>query len=140
MSLHMISVDVTLTEINCGCCGGTYAINERYRQQKQEEGGSWNCPYCNVRWGFANNSENARLKRELEQERKRKEWAQQEARNANERAATSERRRAAQKASTTRLRNRARAGLCPCCNRHFKQLEAHMKTKHPGFSPEADES
>lgn len=30
-----------------------------------------------------------------------------------------------------RLARRARAGVCPCCNRTFKALAAHMKTKHP---------
>lgn len=29
------------------------------------------------------------------------------------------------------LSDRAHAGVCPCCNRTFKQLAAHMKTKHP---------
>lgn len=26
---------------------------------------------------------------------------------------------------------RIAAGVCPCCNKSFKQLAAHMKTKHP---------
>ncbi len=41
-----------------------------------------------------------------------------------EEANKAERRRIAQKAATTRLRNRAKTGLCPCCNRHFRA--------HPG--------
>ena len=32
-----------------------------------------------------------------------------------------------------RLRDRAAAGVCPCCHRTFKQLALHMKSKHPGF-------
>lgn len=29
-----------------------------------------------------------------------------------------------------RLMKRAGNGACPCCNRHFVNLERHMKTKH----------
>jgi hypothetical protein len=25
---------------------------------------------------------------------------------------------------------RVNAGICPCCNRHFTDLERHMKSKH----------
>lgn len=46
----------------------------------------------------------------------------------------------AQKAAATRARNerdriktRVTHGVCPCCNRTFKQLAAHMKNKHPGY-------
>ena len=139
MGLHKINVEVSLTEINCGCCGGTYAINERYRKQKYEEGGGWNCPYCRANWGFFSDNENKRLRKKLEQEEKRRKWAEENAQRARESADESERRRVAQKAATTRLRNRAKAGLCPCCNRHFKQLAAHMKNKHPEFAAEVGE-
>ena len=33
--------------------------------------------------------------------------------------------------SLKRLKTRAKNGVCPCCNRTFKQLAAHMKRKHP---------
>lgn len=52
----------------------------------------------------------------------------------------------ATKASATRARNerdrlktRAANGVCPCCNRTFKQLAAHMKTKHPDYVKENSE-
>lgn len=133
MSLVAINFEVTLTEINCGECGGTYAINERYRKQKHEDGGAWNCPYCECGWGYADNNENSRLRKQLAQEKKRKEWAEQDATNQKKRAEGAERKERGQRAAKTRLRNRAREGVCPCCNRTFKQLSAHMKNKHPDF-------
>lgn len=125
-----IQVAVTLTEINCGCCGGTYAINERYREKQYQDGGCWTCPYCKVSWGYSNNSENAKLKRELDAERQRKERALAEANSL--RASLS-----AQKAQTTKLRNRAKNGVCPCCTRSFTDLRRHMTTKHPEFQSES---
>tara|TARA_Y100000310_G_scaffold338946_1_gene430083 strand:- start:1163 stop:1354 length:192 start_codon:yes stop_codon:yes gene_type:complete len=37
------------------------------------------------------------------------------------------------KGQVTKLKNRAKAGVCPCCNRTFQNLSRHMETKHPDF-------
>lgn len=37
------------------------------------------------------------------------------------------------------MKNRVANGVCPCCNRHFENLERHMKGQHPDFQPEAGE-
>lgn len=34
------------------------------------------------------------------------------------------------KKETERLKKRIGGGVCPCCSRHFSNLERHMKTKH----------
>jgi regulator of protease activity HflC (stomatin/prohibitin superfamily) len=39
------------------------------------------------------------------------------------------------KGHATRITKRAKAGVCPCCNRHFTALERHMASKHPDFTP-----
>ena len=124
-----------LCSIVCGRCGGIYAIAETYRQQKYQKGGYWNCPYCQCSWGFGT-SEIDRLKaqlsakeREVEQERKRKEWAQQEAR-------ITEHRRRALKGHLTKTKKRISHGVCPCCNRSFENLRRHMTTKHPAYIKE----
>lgn len=132
--MESLAYNVTLTTMACGECGGVYAISERYRQQRQQEGNGWTCPYCKCSWGYFKNGENDRLKRELEEakqaterERKRKEWAEQEARNA-------ELRTRAQKGVVTRIKNRVGNGVCPCCNRAFQDLQRHMHTKHPDYT------
>lgn len=125
---------VKLTTINCGECGGTYALNTRYVNQKQTNGGYWNCPYCKCSWGYGDQSENARLKKELELERKRKEWAQKDAERAKEQRDAAQYRERAQKAAKTRIKNRIAKGVCPCCNRTFSDLSRHMSTKHPEYA------
>lgn len=117
MSKTALNFSITLTTIHCGQCGGIYALNDAYREQKQEEGGSWNCPYCKVGWGYSGNGENARLKRELAEERIRKERALAEANVLRIKEA--------------KLRKRVSRGVCPCCTRSFVNLQRHMKTKHP---------
>lgn len=119
MGLAAIQVTVELTEINCGECGGTYAINERYRQQKYQKGESWNCPYCRTGWGYSGNSENEKLRRELAAEKQRKESAL--ARENEERAA---------RERLERKLKRVNRGVCPDCNRSFQNLARHMACKH----------
>lgn len=123
MSHAAISVTITLTEINCGECGGTYAINERYRKQKYDNSGTWHCPYCDVSWGYVE-GEVARLQKRVENETKKREWAEQDAKNER---AEAER----QRKSAARLKRRVNAGVCPHCHRTVNQMARHIETKHP---------
>lgn len=119
MALAKIYVDVELTEINCGECGGTYAINERYREQQAEKGGTWNCPYCKVGWGYSGRGENAQLKLAIEAERRNKIAALNRANQA-----------AAERDKLARKLKRVGRGVCPECNRTFSDLARHMVCKH----------
>lgn len=119
MALAAIQVTVELTEINCGACGGTYAINERYRQQKYQKGESWTCPYCRASWGYSGNSENEKLRRELAAETKRKEAA-----------LARENELRVEKEKVERKLKRVNRGVCPECNRSFQNLARHMACKH----------
>lgn len=120
-----ISVEVTLTSVNCGKCGGTYAINERYRQRQEENAGTWNCPYCQVGWGYVE-SELSKVQKRLEDEKRRHLLTLS---RVNEVTASLN----ATKALATRHANklkRVQAGVCPECNRSFQNLKRHMQTKH----------
>ncbi len=50
----------------------------------------------------------------------------------------SDRQARAYKGQVTKLKNRAKNGVCPCCTRHFGNLERHMKSKHPDFTEKPD--
>lgn len=119
---------VELTTISCGCCGGTYAIQERYRQRCQEQGNGWTCPYCRTGWGYQNRSETEQLRDRL--------------RAANARAdrlcdelGTAKRRRRAQLAATRRLQKKIKRGECPCCGEQFQNIASHMEAAHPDYAP-----
>ena len=122
----VLKLAVDLISVDCGVCSGTYAINARHHQWCQENGKSWHCPYCNTGWGYEGRGENARLKKELEQERACKQAAL-------ERANVSEQNLAQALRARRRLDKRLAAGVCPCCSRTFKQLAAHMTRKHPDY-------
>jgi hypothetical protein len=118
---------ISLTKIDCGECGGSYAINERYRKQKEQVGHGWHCPYCKCTWGYFGNSENSRLKKLLEDKARELVASKCETvreRNAKEIAE-------AERIKLSKKLRRVDKGVCPCCNRTFTNLQRHMATKHP---------
>jgi S-adenosylhomocysteine hydrolase len=50
---------------------------------------------------------------------------------ANSRLLTAQQERAAAEAKHAKLQKRVGYGVCPCCHRTFRQLQEHMKRKHP---------
>lgn len=71
---------------------------------------------------------------ETEREKKRRERAEARETALRDQLAASERQKAAYKGQATRLRNRAAAGVCPCCTRSFQNLQRHMASQHPTFA------
>jgi ssDNA-binding Zn-finger/Zn-ribbon topoisomerase 1 len=122
---HTFSEQVTLIKLDCPACGVTFAMPELLRQNRIDKGGNFWCPNGHsLDYG---ESTVAKLRKQLESA---KIGAIHEAdqRRAAERSA------AAARGQVTKLKNRAAAGICPCCKRHFVNLERHMGTKHPDFT------
>lgn len=121
------STTVGLTRVECGCCGGVYAIVSRYHDHCRDNNKSWRCPYCVCTWGFDHDgSPLSKAKREAARLRDRLVQTKADLRET-------EARRRGEKAAKTRLRNRIVVGVCPCCNRTFQNLHRHMDKMHPEF-------
>jgi hypothetical protein len=121
-----------LTIVTCWC--GTYhAVPAELRQQQERQHANGRdqtgiyCPHGHSHV-IAGESEVEKTRRELEASRDR---AAQLAAERDQAEASAR----AYKGAATRARKRAGAGVCPCCNRTFKQLAQHMKSKHPDFDP-----
>lgn len=125
METRTITHRVILETNECLHCGGIYALSKNFLQRRSEIGGSWHCPYC--RGGIMyRESDKQKLERDLQCAKNR--LAREVARHDQTRASLS-----AQKGVNTRLKNRVSKGVCPCCNRYFKNLHRHMENKHPGY-------
>lgn len=122
---NTINFRVALEQETCLSCSGVFAVNKEWIRRKRQSGGGWYCPYCQQGW-HATETENMKLEAKLKSVNNR--LATEKARHDQTKASLS-----AQKGVTTRLKNRVKNGVCPCCNRHFKNLFAHMKNQHPGF-------
>lgn len=116
---------------DCWKCGVVFATPRYFDDAKRVDGGATHCPNGHAGYHTPGPSVEAQLRKELEaaqaqvdRERKNREWAESRAKGANIAAGKA-------KAAHRRLRQRVAAGVCPCCQRTFKQLAAHMKAKHP---------
>jgi len=120
-------------KMNCGKCGVDYSMPEElYLAARKSEKISFFCPYGHERVFVAGPSREDKL-------RQRAERAEQNGEYYRQRANSAERSASAYKGQVTRLKNRAKAGACPCCNRTFQNLQRHMTTQHPDFGLEAIE-
>lgn len=124
----------TLTATTCCQCHAMFAMESEAVANYKRTHGLFYCPYCRTGQHFAGESDlerAERLKREAEaatqRERQRHDQTKAELRET-------ERRRRAEKAAKTRMKNRIKNGVCPCCNRHFTNLQRHMENQHPEFA------
>lgn len=129
MNGELILASTTLETQICRECGGIYALANGFIQQRRIKGGEWHCPYCNVPWIFTE-TDNARLKRLLKEQEYLNEAERQKTKDALLEAKHFRKSRDSMKGQVTRIKNRVEKGICPHCNRHFKNLQRHMESKH----------
>jgi hypothetical protein len=111
---------------SCARCGVEFA--SPVIEKRRNDGETFYCP--NGHSLSYSDTEEKRLRRRLEQTERDVEWQRN-------RAQTVEKKLIAQRGQTTKARNklaRVHAGVCPECKRSFRQLAAHMKTKHGGHA------
>ena len=73
------------------------------------------------------------LREKLDRQKRATEYAKNRAISWMDQCGAAERSGRATKGHVTRLKKRVAAGVCPCCNRTFKDLARHMKSKHPDY-------
>lgn len=116
-------------------CGMRHAIPtelDNFQDRQHDDGYSQTSIYCplghtHIRAG----------KGEAEKLRERLERESLSLAATRDLLAHEERSHAATRGHLTRTKKRVAHGVCPCCNRTFKQLAAHMKNKHPEYVEEA---
>ncbi len=123
-----------LTTVACCTCGGAIGLNEIWVANARSEGNQrhqfW-CPYCGVRQGWGGKSKEEKLREEIAQLQKLQQVLKDSRKRALAEAEHFRRSRDGMKGVVAKIKNRVGRGVCPCCNRHFTNLERHMKSKHP---------
>lgn len=126
-------------QMTCGRCQVIFYLpNDLYRSACRDENISFYCPHGHQRHFPSGETNEAKLRRERDRLKQEQAQLNDEIRRQRELRDAAERSAAAYKGQTTRLKNRVKAGLCPCCNRHFDNLQRHIATKHPDISIEGD--
>jgi hypothetical protein len=113
-----------LTIVHC-TCGIPFAIPEDLNQQLLAAKKSVYCPLGH-QWHYSGKTDAERLQEERQRHQATKDLL-----------AAEERSHRATRGALTKTRARAANGVCPCCHRHFANVERHVKSKHPDFVPAA---
>lgn len=117
-----LQFQASLVSETCIECGIEFAIPSGYRRQRLEDHRGFHCPNGHSQF-FAGETEAQKLQKQLDIEKRKLEFER------NQRATLEAQLSAAVK-KTKRLTHRVECGVCPHCQRTFKQLAAHMKSKH----------
>jgi hypothetical protein len=121
-----------LVTTSCWCGIHLAVPSDLYATARQKKNFSVFCPVGHeFVYGDTAEEEVARARSEVAAARKREEATRSLLRHE-------ERSHAATRGHVTRKKkelNRVKAGTCPCCTRHFVNLERHMETKHAGWTP-----
>lgn len=118
--------------VTCVRCKMEFGLSDHfYKTAKQTEQEFW-CPAGHGQHFVLGKTEAEKLRDEVEALRRERDRARQQVARVEDERDHEKRRAAAFKGMTTKMKKRVEAGVCPCCNRHFENLERHMKTKHPG--------
>ena len=126
-----IDAGISLEVRTCPVCFINYALPIELVQRKKREGGDWYCP--NGHNLVFTESETDKLRKQLESAKSDAKYWQNRKNEVQQQKDFVERSLAAQKGQVTKLKKRISNGVCPCCSRHFTNVERHIKTKHPEF-------
>jgi len=137
----LLQFTATLESVG-GCidCGMDFAIPSVLLNQLRENKKTFYCPLGHpmvfgTSTGDRLKAEAEKLRADLERVKKNEAWLQDKLKSERELA---DKTSVALRETRTRLRHtreRAKNGVCPCCQRSFVQLQRHMATKHPEFTP-----
>lgn len=137
-----VKVSQELVTETCCECGMLFAMTADFKRQKLEARGTrdkgFYCPAGHSQY-YTGEREADKLRRELERAKQNAAYLEDRRREAREEAEHQRRRANGYKGHAARITKRAKAGVCPCCNRHFVALERHMASKHPEFTPDCPE-
>jgi hypothetical protein len=120
---------------DCIFCGEPMWMTEASRETYKRNGGTFYCTHGHGQCFAKGETEADKLRRERDALKQREAYYEDQLREARESAEKERRRANGYKGHATKITKRAKAGVCPCCNRSFENLRRHMASKHPTFTP-----
>ena len=123
---QQIAVQQQMYSQTCCNCGIEFAVPKDFNDRRRQDHKSFYCPWGHAQ-SYTGQSEAEKLRAQLAEATRR---AEMEANTR--RSAEADAKRA--KTRLKKLTHRVNCGVCPHCQRTFKQLAEHMKTKHPNVA------
>lgn len=126
-----VAAQTQLTITDCCVCGIVFGMPERVINDRKNKGGNFYCP---------NGHSLSYRETELDRLRKETEHLNNVITHERDQREATERSLNAYKGHLTKLRKRIDQGVCPHCQRTFKNVMLHMSHKHPEKVEEAREA
>lgn len=120
--------------IICFRCGIRFDVPAKWKAARLNDKTTFYCPNGDAQ--HFTESELDRVRRERDRLKQQIAERDDSIARARQRADAAERSASVRKGVITRLKRRAAAGVCPCCNRTFENLQRHMSSQHPTFAAE----
>lgn len=131
MTTFQHSVTEIFKVVSCYTCGVRFGIEAQlYTRVVTDAEGSIYCPACGNKTCWRESEKDKRIK-ELN---RKLEWEVAEVQRQKSARENVELSLRSTQGVITKMKKRASAGVCPCCNRTFQQLARHMRLRHPNFS------
>lgn len=137
------TIFTTLNQVTCYKCGLLFGLEANHQERLRKSHDGFYCPNGHIQYYNGESDVERRARLAEERARSAESLANYERNRAdsNAREANIQTHRArALKGHVTRIKRRVAHGVCPCCQRTFSNLAAHMETKHPkyGAAPAAE--
>jgi DNA-binding XRE family transcriptional regulator len=123
MDRYLATLNFVVEE--CCECGMAFAMTRDFRDRRINDRDWFYCPKGHAQH-YTGKTEEQKLREQLEK-------AQLDAAQESIKASSYKQQRDEVARTYCRMRTRVKNGVCPCCNRTFTKLLAHMRTKHPSF-------
>jgi len=111
MGLPLANFEFQLVVQTCSSCGIQFGLPVHWNNKRREDHATWYCPNGHSQWYPSET--------DLEKERRKSQMLADQVRMERE-----------QREKAERQLKRIEKGVCPKCNRCFKNVERHMKSKH----------
>lgn len=135
----MTTLLVTLVKCTCAQCGVVFGLEATHEAKLRQSHDGFHCPnghsLC-FNGKTEAEKERDRLKEQLRITDNVLLSTRQSLEHMGARARSAEKSVSVRKGVITRMKRRIAAGRCVCCKHEFKDLERHMKKRHPRFDPE----
>ena len=135
MSINTLEVVYTYSIIQCTHegCGVHFALADDFIAARRADRRTFWCPNGHTRW-YPGKTEAQEQKARADRLQRQLEQRDEDIRFEQRRLDQERRAHAATKGKLTKTKNRTANGVCPCCNRHFVNLERHMSNQHPDYT------
>lgn len=113
---------------DCCNCGMTFGVPVEFDRRRRDDHSSFYCP--------AGHSQSYIGKTEEQKQRERADRLERQLANRDEDLRATRASLIATRGVLTKTKKRLANGVCPCCNRHFANVERHIANQHPDYAEE----